>query len=60
VRHDSDVARLLEWYLSCHVFPCFSFGQKKGPDRAGAASCARPGEVYVVRVSIEVIDSSAA
>jgi hypothetical protein len=38
----------------------FVFGQKKGPDRAGAASSARPGEIYVVRVSIEVNDSSTA
>jgi hypothetical protein len=32
------------------------FGQKKGPDRAGAASCARPDVVYVVGVSIDVND----
>jgi hypothetical protein len=42
------------------VVPCSSmlsvFGQKKGPDRAGAASCARPDVVYVVGVSIEVND----
>ena len=57
VRHDPDVAGLLECDFACHVRPDAVPGceQKKGPVRARCCVGARPEVLYVVGVSIDVI-----